>query len=135
MSSIIFTAICLAQIQGFIALSSNLVFAILTALIVSVLALLLIILMDIRDKLSVQASRSDSHASSKEESFNSNCKQYYLTSREVEILKHIGTGKPYKIIASELNISEKTVKNHVRNMYEKTGVSNKMELVSRMNGS
>jgi hypothetical protein len=53
MSSIIFTAIFHAQIQGFIAISSELVFAILTALIIGVFALLLIILMDIRDKVSV----------------------------------------------------------------------------------
>ncbi|MCK5104049.1 MAG: response regulator transcription factor [Cyclobacteriaceae bacterium] len=64
--------------------------------------------------------------------FRNNCQKYYLTSREMEILELLSTGKPYKIIASELNISLKTVKSHVLNMFHKTNATNKMELVSRI---
>jgi DNA-binding NarL/FixJ family response regulator len=51
-------------------------------------------------------------------------KQFYdgLTVREVEILKLIATGLANKQIAYRLKISEKTVRNHVSNMYEKLGI-------------
>lgn len=62
-----------------------------------------------------------------------NCQKYYLTAREMEILKLLSTGMPYKIIADELNISVKTVKSHVLNMFQKTNATNKMELVRRVN--
>ena len=67
------------------------------------------------------------------EHYRNNCQKYYLTTREIEILKLLSTGKPYKIIAADLNISVKTVKSHVLNMFHKTNVTNKMELVSRIN--
>ncbi len=132
MQTAIYTTIYYAQVQGFMHISSELVFIVLSALIIGAIGLLLFILLDIRDRIAGLDLLNVPDGMLKEQSFDANCKQFYLTSREIEILKHIWTGKPYKIIAAELNISEKTVKNHVRNMYEKTGVSNKMELVSRM---
>ena len=65
-------------------------------------------------------------------SFSENCKKYFLTSREIEILKLIGDGLPYKIIAAQLHISEYTVGTHVKNMFSKVNVSNKMELVCKI---
>ena len=65
-------------------------------------------------------------------SFSKNCKKYFLTSREIEILKLVSDGLPYKIIASQLNISEYTVGTHVKNMFSKVNATNKMELVSRV---
>lgn len=64
--------------------------------------------------------------------FSKNCKKYFLTSREIEILKLVSDGLPYKIIASQLNISEYTVGTHVKNMFSKVNATNKMELVSRV---
>jgi len=51
-------------------------------------------------------------------------KQFYdgLTSREMEILKLLAGGMANKQIAYQLTISEKTVRNHVSNMYEKLNV-------------
>jgi DNA-binding NarL/FixJ family response regulator len=48
-------------------------------------------------------------------------KEFYdgLTTRELEILRLIATGMANKQIAYRLKISEKTVRNHVSNMYEK----------------
>ena len=48
-------------------------------------------------------------------------KEFYdgLTPRELEILRLIATGMANKQIAYRLKISEKTVRNHVSNMYEK----------------
>ena len=42
-----------------------------------------------------------------------------LTSREVEVLRHIASGMTNRAIAGELNISEKTVARHVSNIFVK----------------
>ncbi len=47
-----------------------------------------------------------------------------LTSRELEVLQALSEGQPRKIVASELGISENTVNNHVRHIYEKLNVNN-----------
>jgi len=66
------------------------------------------------------------------DALEANCAQYMLTSREVEILKLLSEGLPYKLIACRLNISNRTVTTHVANMFSKVNVTNKMELVSRI---
>lgn len=45
-----------------------------------------------------------------------------LTDRELGVLQHITEGKTNKEIANQLSISEKTVKNHVRNIFHKLDV-------------
>ncbi|MCE6989562.1 helix-turn-helix transcriptional regulator [Dyadobacter sp. CY323] len=55
-----------------------------------------------------------------------------LTSREKEIVRLVREGKPYKSIADQLFISERTVSKHIQNVFEKLGVSNKIELLSRL---
>lgn len=54
---------------------------------------------------------------------------YKLTKREKEIVKLIQSGKSNSDIASELFISETTVKKHVSNIFEKTGVKKREELI------
>jgi DNA-binding NarL/FixJ family response regulator len=58
-------------------------------------------------------------------------KQFYdgLTAREVEILKLIALGQANKQIARRLEISEKTVRNHVSNMYEKLHIYDRAQAV------
>ena len=68
------------------------------------------------------------------DALEANCDKYMLTSREVEILKLLREGLPYKLIADQLNISIRTVTTHVANMFSKVKVTNKMELVSRIAG-
>mgnify|MGYP006177825983 FL=1 len=51
-----------------------------------------------------------------------------LTKRELEIARLIGTGMVNRRIASQLDISEKTVRNHLTTIYSKLGVSNRLEL-------
>lgn len=53
-----------------------------------------------------------------------------LTEREYEIMKLIYEGNSYEETAGQLYISKYTVKNHVHNIYEKLGVSNKSELIN-----
>ncbi len=52
-----------------------------------------------------------------------------LTTRELEVLKLVAQGMSNKEIASELYISENTVKNHVRNILEKLHLHSRMEAV------
>jgi DNA-binding CsgD family transcriptional regulator len=61
-----------------------------------------------------------------------NCKACSLTAREIEIVQLLATGQPYKIIGSTLHISEKTVAKHVSNIFSKVGVTNKVELVYKL---
>ena len=58
-------------------------------------------------------------------------KQFYdgLTNREIEILKLLANGMANKQIAYRLKISEKTVRNHVSNTYEKLGIFDRSQAV------
>jgi DNA-binding NarL/FixJ family response regulator len=62
---------------------------------------------------------------------NATPREFYdgLTSREMEILRMIATGAPNKQIAFRLKISEKTVRNHVSNMYEKLNICDRSQAV------
>ena len=64
--------------------------------------------------------------------FNDNIQHYQLTVREVEIIQLIRQGFKYKLIASKLFIAERTVTKHVQNIFEKAGVSNKVELLHKL---
>jgi len=57
------------------------------------------------------------------------CK-WQLTGREVEISNAIMRGDSNKEIASNLNISFSTVKNHIYNIYRKTGAKSRVDLVN-----
>lgn len=50
-----------------------------------------------------------------------------LTAREIEVLKLIAEGMINKEIAKQLYISEKTVKNHVSNIFRKLNVSDRTQ--------
>lgn len=54
-----------------------------------------------------------------------------LTDREVEIIKAIGTGKTKHDIAKDLYISERTLYNHVQNIYEKLDATNSIEAYNK----
>jgi DNA-binding NarL/FixJ family response regulator len=51
-----------------------------------------------------------------------------FTPREHEIISAIVTGRVNKEIAAKLSISEDTVKHHLSNIFDKAGVSNRLEL-------
>ena len=56
--------------------------------------------------------------------------EFGLTDRETELCTLICEGKSNPDIASELFISENTVKTHIYNLFKKTNVSSRMELVA-----
>jgi DNA-binding NarL/FixJ family response regulator len=57
----------------------------------------------------------------------SNCYDDSLTRREIEVLKLLAEGLFNKEIAYTLDISEKTVKNHVSNIFKKINVSDRTQ--------
>jgi DNA-binding NarL/FixJ family response regulator len=58
-------------------------------------------------------------------------KEFYdgLTVREVEILKLMASGQANKMIAFNLKISEKTVRNHISHIYEKLNIYDRAQAV------
>ena len=52
-----------------------------------------------------------------------------LTARELQVVQCAATGKTNKAIASDLNLSEHTVKNYLFRAFEKIGVSSRIELL------
>jgi DNA-binding NarL/FixJ family response regulator len=54
-----------------------------------------------------------------------------LTSRELEIVKHLSTAKPISTIAKSLHISQNTIKTHLRNVYRKLEVDGRDSAVDR----
>jgi two-component system, NarL family, nitrate/nitrite response regulator NarL len=64
-------------------------------------------------------------SSSKKETRKPN---FGLTERELEIVSVIASGCTNRDIAEEFSISQQTVKHHISNIFDKTGVSNRLEL-------
>ena len=52
-----------------------------------------------------------------------------MSPRELEVLQGVSRGKANKIIAGDLNISESTVKNHVKNILSKLDASDRTDAV------
>jgi DNA-binding NarL/FixJ family response regulator len=54
-----------------------------------------------------------------------------LTPRQMAVLQHLKLGKANKLIAYELEMSESTVKVHVRNIMKKMNAKNRTEVACR----
>ena len=53
-----------------------------------------------------------------------------LTDREIEVLRKVSTGTSNKIIASQLGVSEATVKSHVKSILSKLGANDRTHAVT-----
>jgi LuxR family maltose regulon positive regulatory protein len=53
-----------------------------------------------------------------------------LTPRELEVLQHLAGGLAYADIAAQLVITENTLKYHIKNIYGKLNVNNRMQAVA-----
>jgi DNA-binding CsgD family transcriptional regulator len=59
-------------------------------------------------------------------------RRFKLTRRETDILRRVIDGSKNTEIAEELEISEQTVKDHLSNIYLKTGAENRMALMRNL---
>ena len=59
---------------------------------------------------------------------NSRTAPFNLTRRELEIITQVAEGCTNKNIAEKLSIAEQTVKHHLTSIFQKVGVSNRLEL-------
>jgi DNA-binding NarL/FixJ family response regulator len=57
-----------------------------------------------------------------------------LSNRELDVAKMIGVGKTNKVIASDLEISERTVKAHLTSIYKKLDVPDRLHLAISITG-
>lgn len=57
---------------------------------------------------------------------------YGLTQRELEVTRAIARGLPTGAIAAQLFLSPHTIRDHVKAVFEKVGVSSRGELVAKM---
>jgi two-component system nitrate/nitrite response regulator NarL len=51
-----------------------------------------------------------------------------LTSRELEVVRAVLSGRSDKVIAEHFSISEQTVKHHLSNIFKKLGISKRLQL-------
>jgi ATP/maltotriose-dependent transcriptional regulator MalT len=54
-----------------------------------------------------------------------------LTKRELEILRQLSTGRTLTVIATELHISQNTMKTHLKNLYQKMEVDGRISAVEK----
>ena len=57
--------------------------------------------------------------------------RFQLSERELEVLRLVAKGFPYKLIADQLFISQETVKKHMTNIFTKLQVKNKIEAINK----
>jgi len=60
------------------------------------------------------------------------CAEYALTARQKEILKLVIDGCSNKEIGDQLHITEGTVKTHIYNIFKKTDVSNRNQIINKI---
>ena len=58
---------------------------------------------------------------------------YGLTERERSVVELLRIGNTYEQIGELLYISDKTAKKHAQNIFRKVGVTNKIELIQKLN--
>lgn len=83
-------------------------------------------------RLEYQRLLASTEIDSKSSVFEQMCTFYKLTNREVEIILLMREGLTHRQISEKLFIASKTVENHIRNVYEKTGVNNKTSLIHKL---
>ena len=78
---------------------------------------------------SSQSSPIDTQAPVNSSDSNPDDSQYELSKRELEIVELVSAGLTNQEISEELDISKRTVDNHVSNVLNKTGTGNRVALV------
>ncbi len=94
-----------------------------------------LLLESIRDALIGGATITPFIAKRMIETFNLRKKQseteYQLSARELEVLQFLVQGMNYKMIAAKIFLSPETIRNHIKNIYEKLHVHSRSEAVAK----
>lgn len=61
--------------------------------------------------------------------------KYSLSEREIEVTELLAKGASNQVISETLHISINTVKSHIKNIYGKLAISNRLQLMNILNGS
>lgn len=61
--------------------------------------------------------------------------KYSLSDRETEVTELLAKGMSNQVISESLHISINTVKSHIKNIYGKLGISNRLQLMNILSGS
>jgi NarL family two-component system response regulator LiaR len=61
-----------------------------------------------------------------------NTAMHLLTQREKEVVKLLSLGLTYEQIAMRIDVSHETVKMHLKNIYRKLNVQNKIEALQKV---
>ncbi|MBN1700000.1 MAG: response regulator [Spirochaetales bacterium] len=86
------------------------------------------------EKRIIDAIRHGKNEEDERYRFEENCRRFGLTAREKEIALLLLEGKEDKEAAYAMHISYNTERTHVKHIYEKCGVQNKVELVNLLKG-
>lgn len=73
-----------------------------------------------------------SHIDENADQFEIWCKRIKLSKREKELIPHLIEGKTYKEIGELLFIAPSTVKTHIQNIYKKSKLKNRFELLKAL---
>lgn len=57
---------------------------------------------------------------------------HLLTTKEKEVLQQLSKGLTYKEISTKMEVSSETVKKHLKNIYKKLKVQNKIEALNKV---
>ena len=72
-------------------------------------------------------------SNSKDPSFsNKELKEFELSKREIEVLKHISNGLSNAQIAEKMFVSNNTIKTHISHIYTKLDVKNRVQAVQKI---
>lgn len=80
------------------------------------------------DELQTAAEKKDHELKSTEEKL----KEFDLSDREAEVLNYIARGYKNSEIAEQLFLSQNTIKTHIKNIYHKLDVRNRVEALKRV---
>ncbi|HIV99493.1 MAG TPA: LuxR C-terminal-related transcriptional regulator [Candidatus Ornithospirochaeta avicola] len=105
------------------------IFTDLSSIFISLIALFYFVMIMVFLFIAIENQRKE--GGSREEGMSSRMiEEYHITGREVEIINLIKKGLTNKEIASELSISVNTVNNHIANIFSKTDVRCRIDLLN-----
>jgi len=82
---------------------------------------------ELKDKVDKKATLNDKN-------FTDNFTEYELSKREKEVLTFLTTGLSNEEIAEKMFVSKNTIKTHIKNIYSKLDVKNRIQAIKKING-